>query len=103
MDATPIHPLFIGIYRAITLYYLNIQEIKIAAIWQAIITSLAMTLIVAVFYTLIFRSWARATLPTSFTLLLVLHKQVILVLQSAASLRIRFLILTVNRWKKSTY
>jgi hypothetical protein len=61
----------IGVYPALTLYYLNIQEIKLAAIWQAIITSLVVTIVVAVFYTLIFRSWARAALPASFTLLLI--------------------------------
>ena len=70
-SAIPIHPLFFGIYPALTLYYLNIQEIKLAAIWQAIITSLVITVVVFVFYALIFRSWARAALPTSFTLLLI--------------------------------
>ena len=42
----PVHPLLIGLYPALTLYYLNIQEIQLAAIW-------------------------RAALPTSFTLLLI--------------------------------
>jgi hypothetical protein len=70
-DIVPIHPFLIGVYPIFVLYYLNIKEVAPAAIQQAVITSLVIIAIVAVFYLLILRSWTKAALPVSFTLLLI--------------------------------
>jgi hypothetical protein len=69
-DIVPIHPFFVGVYPVFVLYYINIKEVAPAAIQQAVMTSLVITAIVSVFYLLIFRSWTKAALPVSFTLLL---------------------------------
>src|SRR6266496_395788 len=67
----PIYPFLIGVYPVLALYYLNIQEMDPYAIWQAVITSVVITAVISFLYLVIFRSWTRAALPASFTLLLI--------------------------------
>jgi sulfatase-like protein len=67
----PIHPLLVGMYPVFVLYCINIKEVAPAAIGQAVLTSFVITGLVSVFYLLVFRSWTRAALPVSFTLLLI--------------------------------
>ena len=70
-NIVPIHPLFIGVYPVFVLYYINIKEVTPAAIQQAVMTSFVIIALVSISYLLIFRSWAKAALPVSFTLLLI--------------------------------
>lgn len=67
----PTHPFLVGLYPVFVLYYININEVVPAAIGQAVVTSLVITGLVSIFYLLIFRSWMKAALPVSFTLLLI--------------------------------
>lgn len=67
----PVHPLFVGLYPVLVLYYINIKEVAPAAIQQAVFLSLVIIAMVSVFYLLTFRSWTKAALPVSFTLLLI--------------------------------
>ena len=71
IDIVPIHPLLVGIYPVFVLYYINIKEVAPATIQQAVMTSLVIIALVSIFYLLIFRSWTKAALPVSFTLLLI--------------------------------
>jgi len=65
-----IHPILLGFYPVLALYVFNRSEIGFLAIQQAIITSFLITSITIAVFLLIFRSWHRAAIHTSFTLLL---------------------------------
>jgi hypothetical protein len=67
----PIHPFLAGLYPVFVLYYINIKEVLPAAIGQAVLTSFVITGLVSIFYLLIFRSWKKAAMLVSFTLLLI--------------------------------
>lgn len=66
----PFHTLLLGIYPVLALYSLNSREIPFTAIRQAVITSGVVTLVIAIFFLLIFRSLERASIFASLTLLM---------------------------------
>jgi hypothetical protein len=65
-----IHPILLGLYPVLALYVFNRNEIVFPAIQPAVITSLVITTIIVAGFLLIFRSWQRAAIHASFTLLL---------------------------------
>lgn len=71
ISTVPIHPFLVGMYPVFVLYYINIKEVIPAAMGQALITSFVIMGLVSFFYLLIFRSWTKAAVPVSFTLLLI--------------------------------
>ena len=64
------HPIVFGIYPILALYFNNRNEIPFSAIQKALITSIVLGTIVITSFLLIFRSWRKAALPSSLTLLL---------------------------------
>lgn len=64
------HPILFGLYPVLALYVFNRNEILFSATQQAIITSFIITLSVMAVFLLIFRSWQKAAIPSSLTLLL---------------------------------
>lgn len=64
------YPILFGLYPVLALYVFNQNEIVFAAIQQAVITSLIVTIVVIAIFLLIFRSWQKAAAPASLTLLL---------------------------------
>jgi hypothetical protein len=62
------HPFLFGIYPVLTLYLLNINEIVFSGIWQAVITSCVVTLVIVVVSLVIFRAWERAAAFASLTI-----------------------------------
>jgi len=64
-----IHPILLGLYPVLALYVFNRNEIVFPAIQQAVITAFLITAITMIVFVLIFRSWQRAAIHASFTLL----------------------------------
>ena len=64
------HPILLGLYPVLALYVFNRNEIVFQSIQQAVITSFVITTIIVAVFLLIFRSWQRAAIHASFTLLL---------------------------------
>src|SRR5687768_17549493 len=66
----PFHAVLLGLYPVLALYSLNITEISISSIRQALITSCLITFVIIGFFLLVFRSWERASVFASLTLLM---------------------------------
>lgn len=64
------HPILFGLYPVLALYVFNRNEIVFSAIQQAVITSLVITAVILAVFLLILRSWQRAAIHASLTLLL---------------------------------
>jgi sulfatase-like protein len=64
-----VHPILLGLYPVLALYVFNRNEIVFPAIQQAVITSLLIAAIIMIIFLLMFRSWQRAAIHASFTLL----------------------------------
>jgi hypothetical protein len=64
-----IHPILLGLYPVLALYVFNRNEIVFPAIRQAVITAFVIIVIVIAAFLLIFRSWHKAAVSASFTLL----------------------------------
>jgi len=64
------HPILFGLYPVLALYVFNRNEIVVSAVQQAVITTFVVTMIVIAGALLAFRSWQKAAVPASFTLLL---------------------------------
>jgi hypothetical protein len=65
------HPLLFGIYPVLTLYLFNITEIVFSGIWQAVVTSVLVTMGVILLTWVAFHSWQKAAILSSFTLLMI--------------------------------
>ena len=68
---TPVHPLLFGVYPVLALYYINIGEVALPAIREALITSLVITAATCFVFLLLVRSWRKAAAAISFSLILV--------------------------------
>ena len=64
------HPILLGFYPVLALYAFNRSEVVFPATQQALITSLVVTAAIIGISLLVFRSWHRAALHASFTLLM---------------------------------
>lgn len=65
-----VHPILFGFYPILMLYYLNRNEIVLSAIQQAVLTSFLVAVVVIAICLLVFRSWQKAAISSSLTLLL---------------------------------
>jgi len=65
------HPVLFGIYPVLALYSFNITEIVFSGIWQAFVTSVIVSMGVILLSLAIFRSWQKAAIFSSFTLLMI--------------------------------
>lgn len=63
------HPFLFGIYPVLALYSVNLSEVLLVNIQKAVITSLIVTLGVILIWLAILRSWAKAALLSTVTLL----------------------------------
>jgi hypothetical protein len=68
--ARSFHAVLLGLYPVLALYSLNITEISISSIRQALITSCLITLVIIGFFLLVFRSWERASVFASLSILM---------------------------------
>jgi hypothetical protein len=71
-DTIAFHPVLFGIYPVLALYLFNITEIEFSGIWQALVTSVLVTMVVILLAWAAFRSWQKAAILSSFTLLMIL-------------------------------
>ncbi len=66
------HTILFGIYPVLALYSFNISEVLFAGIQKAVITSLVVMLVLFLFHLVLTRSWEKAALVTTLTLILFL-------------------------------
>ena len=63
------HPILFGIYPALALYFVNRHEIVFNATQKVFLTALFFSFLIIVIFWALFRSWEKAAIPASVTLL----------------------------------